>query len=67
VPNRDPLDRVAQGHLGFRGRFLFPVPVETGPAHRRQLTHPHDAQSALRFHPPADFGVEAISPELLLF
>ena len=43
VRYRDPLDHIPQGHLGFRRRFLLPVPIETGPAHGRQLAHPHDA------------------------
>src|SRR5215469_7805856 len=64
MPDRYPLDDVAQRHLRFRGSLLLPVPVEAGSTYRRQLAHPLDAQSALRLHPPMGFGVDAVAPVL---
>src|SRR4030095_11813881 len=55
------LDGIPQGHFRLAGRLLLPVSIKARPAHRCQLTHALDRQSALRL-PAADLGVDAVPP-----
>src|SRR5436190_16224991 len=62
----DPLDCVSQCRFRLAGYLLFPVAIETRPAHRCQFAHPLDSQFALRF-PAADLVVDVVAPGASLF
>ena len=71
--DNDPTFLGEAGAGARRGKHGSPVgdsehqrPVETGPAHRRQLTHPLDTQVALHRHQLPDLVVDAVSPGVVL-
>jgi hypothetical protein len=55
------------GHSQERVRYGWRNPSAFDVAQSLQKNAYLSHRSALRFHPPADFGVDAILPELLLF
>src|SRR5262249_1982058 len=59
----DLLNRGPHLHRFILWLLLLQGPVEAGPAHRRQLTHPLDTQAALHRHHVPDVGVDALPPE----
>src|SRR5262249_40536414 len=60
------LNRSAYLHVLFLRVVLHKRAVNARPAHPGQLTHPLDAQSALRRHHVPDLLVDAVPPELPL-
>src|SRR5258708_1597229 len=66
VFDEDVLNRRPDFHIFLDGLPLLQRPVESGPAHARQLTHSLDAQFALHRHQLPDLVVDAASPGCLL-
>src|SRR5215467_2293336 len=63
---RHPLNGVPQRHRRLIRRFLLPAPIKSRPADAGYLTHPFNAQQALRLH-HFDLLVDAAPPVSSLF
>src|SRR5215467_7348113 len=63
---RHPLNGIPQRHRCLIGRFLLPAPIKSRPADAGCLTHPFNAQQALRLH-HFDLLVDAAPPLSSLF